>query len=337
MSPSSPRAASRLRAFTLVELLVVIAIIGVLVALLLPAVQAAREAARRMQCSNNERQIGVALHNYHDTYQVFPINYRPNGETFQANYSTWSWMQGILPYVEQGNLYNNLVPAAPMALPGNTLAAETAIKTYLCPSDGLTRSGKIDKRSDGNVAAGTFQTRFMGATNYKACSGAAWNQTFVVSINQRWNNSNVGLLFCDGFMCSNSSGLPSLTSTNPLPNTTIANVTRNTLRVAQIIDGTSNTFAVGEAIPAWSNWTWWYCNNASIATCAMPLNYRRGVEKLEPFAPNWPRNFGFYSLHPAGANFVMCDGSVRFISDSIDQATYRAMGTTEGGETLTAP
>jgi prepilin-type N-terminal cleavage/methylation domain-containing protein/prepilin-type processing-associated H-X9-DG protein len=328
MSPSSPRAASRLRAFTLVELLVVIAIIGVLVALLLPAVQAAREAARRMQCQNNERQIGVALHNYHDTYLFFPINYRPSGTTFATDYATWSWMQGILPYIEQVNLANGLTPAARMALPGNLVASDTVIKTYLCPSDASTRGGRIDRRSDGNEPAGTFQTRLKAATNYKACSGAAWNQTFVNAVNMRWPGDNQGLIHCDGFMCSNSSGTPP---------SNMADVAKNTLRIAQIIDGTSNTFAVGEAIPAWSNWTWWYCNNASIATCAMPLNYRRGVEKLEPFAPNWPRNFGFYSLHPAGANFVMCDGSVRFVSDSTDQATYRALSTTEGGESITAP
>src|SRR5262245_45643432 len=177
MSPSSPRPAAGRRAFTLVELLVVIAIIGVLVALLLPAVQAAREAARRMQCQNNERQIGIALHNYHDTFLIFPINYRPRGTTFQTDYSTWSWMQGILPFVEQGNLNSNLTPAAAMAATGNTLASETAIKTYLCPSDGLTRAGKINNRSDGNAT--NFTQRFIGATNYKASSGAAWNQTFV--------------------------------------------------------------------------------------------------------------------------------------------------------------
>jgi len=344
MSPTSPRPA-RLRAFTLVELLVVIAIIGVLVALLLPAVQAAREAARRMQCQNNLKQIGIGLHNYHDTFLIFPINYRPMGETFQANYATWSWMQGILPFVEQQNLYNTLTPGAPMALPGNFAASQTAIKTYLCPSDGLTQNGKINRRSDGNAAIGgiAFRDRFMGANNYKACSGAAWNQTFVVNDNLRWGGQtgvptitpNNGLMFADGFMCANSNGVTSLTSAGA--NTTIAYVVRNTVRVAQITDGTSNSFAVGEAIPAWSEWTWWYCNNTVVATCAMPLNYRRGVEKLEPFAPNWPRNFGFYSLHPNGAGFVMCDGSVRFVADSINTATYRALATVEGGEAVTEP
>jgi prepilin-type N-terminal cleavage/methylation domain-containing protein len=323
-----PRRRSNAKAFTLVELLVVIAIIGVLVALLLPAVQAAREASRRSQCSNNLRQIGLALHGYHDTNLLFPINYRPKGTTFATDYATWSWMQGILPYIEQNNLANGLAPASPMAVTGNLVASDTVIKTYICPSDGLTRAGKNARPLDGKQASAPFQTRLKGATNYKASSGANWNATFPNSVNMRWGNSNDGLLFCDGFTCSNSSGAgPS----------NMINVQKNTLRVAQIADGLSNTFAVGEAIPAWSRWTWWYCNNATVATCAIPLNYRRGVEKLDTFTANWPRNFGFYSLHPSGASFTLCDGSVRFVADNIDLATYRAMATTEGGETLSAP
>src|SRR5213594_3793185 len=103
MPSPSPRRSPRARsAFTLVELLVVIAIIGVLVALSLPAVQAAREAARRMQCLNHQRQMGIALHNYHDVNLAFPINYMPRAS------STYSWMQGILPYIEQANLYDQI-------------------------------------------------------------------------------------------------------------------------------------------------------------------------------------------------------------------------------------
>src|SRR5437773_1481698 len=115
----------RRQGFTLVELLVVIAIIGVLVALLLPAVQAAREASRRSQCANNLRQIGLALHNYHDVQLTFPINYRPKGTTFQTDYATWSWMQGILPFIEQANIYNVLAPAQEMAVTNNLVASDT--------------------------------------------------------------------------------------------------------------------------------------------------------------------------------------------------------------------
>src|SRR5947208_3433039 len=116
MSAISPlQARARRAGFTLVELLVVIAIIGVLVALLLPAVQTAREAARRSQCTNNLRQMAIGLHNYHDVNQSFPLNYRP------VTAGPYSWMQAILPYIEQANLYNQLTIGGVQTLPNNAL------------------------------------------------------------------------------------------------------------------------------------------------------------------------------------------------------------------------
>jgi len=314
--------------FTLVELLVVIAIIGVLVALLLPAVQAAREAARRSQCSNNLKQIGIALHNYHDTYLAFPMNYRPSGNTFTSQYATEGWMRAILPFIEQKPLSDTTTAAASMSLAGNLAASDMVIKTYLCPSDGSTNSGRMNDRSDGNEAAATFQTREKAVTNYKACSGANWMWTFVNTNNARWPNDGNGLIHCDGFICSNSHGAgPS----------NMNDVRKNVLSMEHIQDGTSNTFAVGEAIPAWSMWTWWYCQIASVATCAIPLNYRKGIDRLENFRSNWDRNFGFYSWHPGGAQFVMIDGSVRFIPDTVNTATYRALATSMGTEVVQNP
>ena len=328
MSSFSSRRTRRL-GFTLVELLVVIAIIGVLVALLLPAVQAARESARRSQCSNNLKQIGLALHNYHDTYQSFPINYRPRGSTFNNDYVTYSWMQAILPFLEQKPLSDTLIPADRMALPGNLTASDTVIKTYLCPSDGGNRGGRMDRRSDGNEVQTTFHTRLKAVTNYKACSGANWDwNPFRNTNNVRWPNDGNGLIRCDGFICSNTFG------TGP---SNMVEVQRNMMRMATITDGTSNTFAVGECIPAWTQWSWWYCNNAVMATCAIPLNYKRGIDKLETFHPNWDRNLGFHSQHPAGAQFCMVDGSVRFVENQINTATYRALATCEGGENISVP
>ena len=216
-----------------------------------------------------------------------------------------------------------------MALTNNLVASDTVIKTYLCPADGLTRSGKFNNRSDGNEPAATFVTRMKAVTNYKACSGANWDASpWINSNNVRWPGNTDGLQFCDGFICSNTRGAgPS----------NMANVLKNLLRMSNITDGTSNTFAVGEAIPAWSQWTWWYCQNATVATCGIPLNYRRGIDKLDTFVANWPRNFAFYRLHPSGGQFCLVDGSVRFIPDNIDLATYRALATTEGGETVAAP
>src|SRR4051812_15826242 len=120
--------------FTLIEILVVIAIIGVLVALLLPAVQAAREAARRMQCSANLRQVGIALHGYHDTHDTFPPGaweWRPLNQPWKRQLA---WSALILPYLEQKPLYDSLNLNAPFDSPQNTTAASTVLSVYLCPS-----------------------------------------------------------------------------------------------------------------------------------------------------------------------------------------------------------
>ena len=297
--------------FTLVELLVVIAIIGVLVALLLPAVQAAREAARRSQCTNNLRQMGIALHNYHDVHLAFPINYMPRAS------STYSWMQGILPYIEQANLYNQIVVGGLNSVAANQQVAQTVIKTYRCPSDGITKNGIITTASDGG---GT-----KAATNYKANCGANWMWTITNTNNARWPGDGNGLQHCDGLMCSNAQG------GQPIP---VGDLMKNLTRMTNVSDGTSNTFAIGEAVPEWSNWSWWYNQNAAVATAALPLNYKRGIDKLEQFKSSWQRNYSFFSLHPAGASFAMCDASVRFIPDNIDTPTYRALATIEAGDSI---
>jgi prepilin-type processing-associated H-X9-DG protein len=287
----------------------------------LPAVQAAREAARRTQCNNNLRQLGLALHNYHDVNQWFPMNYRPVAG------GTYSWMQAILPFIEQQNMYSQLTIGGTVALANNTAVANTPIKTYRCPSDGLNRNGMMTGASDGG---GT-----KAITNYKANCGAYWPWQVVNLTNVRWpdgsgpNNPSNGLLYCDGLMCSNSY---SSAASDVTPG--MAVVIKNTTRFQTITDGTANSFAVGEAIPAWSVWSWWYNQNAAVATCSIPLNYRRGIDKLEQVASQWQRNYSFYSLHPSGGNFAMCDASVRFISDNIDTATYRALATVEGGEAV---
>jgi prepilin-type processing-associated H-X9-DG protein len=286
-------------------------------------VQAAREAARRSQCSNNLRQMSIALHNYHDVFQSFPINYRP------VRGGSYSWMQAILPFIEQANLYNQITIGGTVALSNNTAVANTPVKTYLCPSDGLTRGGVMANRADGG---GT-----KAVNNYKASSGAYWVWQVVNTDNVRWphgvqpNTPGNSLVYCDGLMCSNSYGSD---PSDVVPGLGV--VIKNLTRFSTITDGTSNTFAIGEAIPAWSQWCWWYNQNAAVATCGIPLNYRKGIDKLDQFANQWQRNYSFYSLHPSGANFAMCDASVRFVPDNIDLNVYRAISTTEGGESVAA-
>lgn len=303
-------------AFTLVELLVVIAIIGILVGLLLPAVQAAREAARRMQCSNNLKQLDLAFHNYHDTHKKFPLNFAwrsvpggGGGGPAIANTGK-SWLQMILPQMEQSNMFNRIDFSA--GLQGDTPnvvqnreIANTVVSSFLCPSDPENGDGRLGGRSDVNVnPPGTW-----GVTNYKASCGSNWAWgTFA------WNNapeSNNGLNNGNGILCSNQ---------------------QNTFRptsMSDVLDGTSNTFFLGEALPGWTRWNWWYNPNAVTATCAIPLNY---VIRVPKNINNWPNNYSFASRHTGGGNFGYGDGSVRFVSENVDTFTYRAMATVRGQE-----
>ena len=331
---------SRLRqrktGFTLIELLVVIAIIAILIALLLPAVQQAREAARRTQCKNNMKQIALAFYNYHDTFTVFPVNYSLRG--FAGNGALppntndgpgiinagRSWLQFILPYVDQGPLYNKIDfsgvgggwPGLFVNNPNNQEIAKTVLPVYLCPSDDGNNNGRLGgtgptNRSDYNPANVQW-----AVTNYKACAGSnwgwglpAWNP--VNTARGRNAGSNDGLNLGNGILCSNQTGVNGPT------------------RVRDVIDGTSNTFAAGEALPAFSRWNWWYNPNAVTATCAIPLN--RSV-KLPPNVGDWPNNYGFNSRHAGGGHFAMLDGSARFVSENIDINLYRAAATVSAEE-----
>jgi prepilin-type N-terminal cleavage/methylation domain-containing protein/prepilin-type processing-associated H-X9-DG protein len=314
--------------FTLVELLVVIAIIGILVGLLLPAVQAAREAARRMQCSNNVKQIGLAFHNYESAIKSFPINFAkrnipPFGNTGPdiAN-SGRSWMQMILPYIEQGNLYANIdfnvgltpkssLPTSPVGK--NRIVAATVIPTFLCPSDDSNEGGTLASRSDLNDTSAPADR--WAVTGYKAVAGQNWNWGVfspVVGVGKN-GGQNDGLNRGDGVISSNQTNVNSTT------------------KIGHLTDGTSNTFIVGEAMPGWSQWNWWYNPNACTATCAIPLNR---VLKVAKNIGDWPNNYGFASRHTGGANFGMGDGSVRFLSENITTVIYRASATISGGEVV---
>jgi prepilin-type N-terminal cleavage/methylation domain-containing protein len=332
--------------FTLVELLVVIAIIGVLVALLLPAVQAAREASRRSKCTNNAKQLGLALHNYHDVFRVFPINYSqsaqgpngPSGNSGDNNSRQCSWMALILPYIEQSSLYNSInwnlgMKDAGGSPTSNVAIAQTVVQVYRCPSDPsqAVGGGRYGTREWlGRWPDATFG-QFAG-TNYKGCVGSDWN--WGVFANPMGGNPN-GLDGGNGMFVRDEN----VRTANP----------KDVRNMAQVTDGLSNTLAIGEALPELCSHTWWYGMNASLATSAIPLNYYVRVFKSTNsrtayfgsqtlFAPfwDWNNNYSFASQHPGGGMFTFGDGSTRFISENINLQTYRALGTMDGGEPAAA-
>ncbi len=310
--------------FTLVELLVVIAIIGILVALLLPAIQAAREAARRTQCVNNLKQIGIGMHNHHDTMKTFPPGIGPYG----CCWGTWQVL--ILRYVEQGLLTEEYInwggsdtvgvpPGAPTirygAAPNTTNVTTKRLPGFTCPSDranapfgGLTNHNYAvnfgnTHYGQGNLTSGNVTVTFRGAPFGQAKFTA-----------------------------------------EPFKGRTMAD----------ILDGTSNTMMVAEVLQGQGSdlrgFTWW--GDACEFTTYLPPNsglpdriYTAGYCNNMPDqnlpcavsdATN-PTMFASRSRHPGGVQVVLCDGSTRFVADSIDLAVWRAASTTEGMETERLP
>jgi prepilin-type N-terminal cleavage/methylation domain-containing protein/prepilin-type processing-associated H-X9-DG protein len=337
-----------LKGFTLVELLVVIAIIGILVALLLPAVQAAREAARRMSCGNNAKQLGLALHNYHDTVKVFP----PGG--------LWAmdvpWAGGtpddtrrggvlvhILPFIEQAPLYDKLdftrshVSFSPgwrahiyeQNVNGNQRARAVVIPSYVCPSD--------DNRPPTNANTG----------NARANYGASYGPTGVGQGNPNCQCPNTYNSFrpfpSSG---SNTGGAGGHNDQNPAgPFTRRGN--RFCCRMSDVPDGLSNTIFMGETRPqcsAHNRNSWAHSNNGQgLFGTLIPINYD-SCDKINDGSGtdcwrhcNWVTEFGFKSRHPGGAQFVLGDGSVRFVSETIDHFVYNRLGGRDDGRPAQFP
>jgi prepilin-type N-terminal cleavage/methylation domain-containing protein len=330
--------------FTLVELLVVIAIIGILIALLLPAVQAAREAARRSQCSNNLKQIGLGMHNYHDSYNAFPYAWMAE-LTPTANVQTWGTR--ILPYIEQMPLYqkyDSRVPAYNEAssfghsaaiVTQNIEVISTPLATYMCPSTpGSNRVFDITLQAATLGVPMNISTR-VAASDYIATTGIDPNFA------TRAFGSSSGVRR-DGV----------LRQVANLPN----NVIRGVSRMAGVTDGLSNTVMIGERVGG-------------------PNIYRKGVVQPPPSnahgdnGPGWGdvlngdhwikgspndgssasgggpcaincnniRQENFYSFHPGGCQFLVADGSVRFVSETVENRILASMITRENGETFTMP
>jgi prepilin-type N-terminal cleavage/methylation domain-containing protein len=321
MRHRTPSRGSRSPGFTLVELLVVIAIIGVLVALLLPAVQAAREAARRSSCSNNQKQIAIAIHNYHDKYNVFPWAVSAGfGFTFHAH---------ILPEVEQAPLHSIIqwqeAGSATDANPNDSFAtvSKTVLKVFKCPSE---VTGNTYGPSLNNLSG-----RAVGS--YVGCVGSDVTEDELRASGQIDVRNGNGTMLVFHMANSTNRGGP--------------------LGFQSVIDGTSNTFLGGES--PWSvtgvcticdrHYCYSYdadaANSAtsggdfseSVCSTFYPMN--RSMSKTSVGGDERELSFGSY--HPGGCLMFLADGSVRFVPQTIDMNVWRAAGSRNSGETVQLP
>jgi len=334
--------ALRQRGFTLIELLVVIAIIAVLIALLLPAVQQAREAARRSQCKNNLKQIGLALHNYHDVYSVFPFA----GASQQSAVANGlgvdhSWIVRILPQLEQGPLYNQIDLNRPtgtyaQTLPDthqNVIAVRSALITsLLCPSSA---GAEVRERSDG----ATWANAYTGtqALFYPLCAGSVMaSSTSSNTVSGLHPDCGQMQSYCISEYRSSTSDVSQRTffsshnhDASKHPGIANRGVTRISIR--DVIDGTSNTFMAGERLPNVCGYSGAFSSNFPVFYTGQKIN--SPTISVGNFG-HWNRNCGASSDHEGGAQFLMADGSVRFVSENIDHRTYCALGDKGDGRTV---
>ncbi len=309
------------RGYTLVELLVVIAIIGILIALLLPAVQAAREASRRTACQNKLKQIGLALHNRHDSLGQFPPAHWQDPNQIADNYGQpaplsteyyFSWLTRILPYIEQGNLHDQvrfdewIFPNPPQGLPDGGFANDREIAQFFCPS-----FPKMNEPCmvDYPPVVGHSHTHYLGV------------------------NGTDQFMF-DGIMYVNSR-----------------------VKIDDIKDGTSHTLLVGERPPTFDRDAgWWFAGSGfypwfgaadvvlgteekigdswACTPAGTPSKYQRGSLRFENDGHGWDKHaWHFWSYHSGeGALFVFADGHVKFVPYSVAKDVFRNLGTIKGGE-----
>ncbi len=329
------------RGFTLIELLVVIAIIAVLIGLLLPAVQAAREAARRAQCINNLKQIGLAVHNYHDTNGSFP--------PARKGCCWGTWNISILPFIEQTQAFNAWNSAGNNAVPPdgnfryfgvtNQTVSNLVISAFLCPSD---RGGNPNNPVTRTVDGIRYECKFR---NYVVNMG----NTNIGQMNFPANTTPVLIQFLGApFYDMGSPNIDIAPSNTYAPGRT----TRNLVGIAGVTDGTSNTLAVSELIMSQSNrdlrgFTQWG-DAAGFTTNIGPNSPSPDVHdwcnnaiKFDPpllcntLGPN-DKYYAARSRHPGGVNTAMCDGSVRFAKNSVNIFIWRALSSTNGGEVISS-
>ena len=339
--------------FTLVELLVVIAIIGILIALLLPAVQAAREAARRSQCSNNLKQIGLGFHNYHDTFKAFPL---PEVVVVYATGglgTAQSWGVNILPFIEQGAAYDNYNTSLSCWDPANETAVDTHIASYVCPSNPTADRGINYDIPGGALLPGVPTVSFTdaGPIDYVATTAVddrflhiAYNDNSIDNPDDHLEGWGIGTIVIVG-----------APGTEPSSGGKIRDIrdgTSNTVLVGEMV-GRNDLIRDGQVVPlsdpealaasmagggAWAdpfNGSWelsgrLYDGTGNQGPCAINCSNARCPTPTSVYR----YSAGLYAYHPGGAQVLMCDGSVNFLSETISGIAFAAMISRVGGETV---